>query len=206
MSLPLEKETSFKINFSICNEERTIIMIYVFLANGFEEIEALTPVDLLRRAGKQVITVGVGDSVIVGSHGIAVVPDTIAEEAILGDELEMIVLPGGMPGTLNLEGNPYVQQAIDYCMEKNITIGAICAAPSILGHKGYLKGKTAVCYEGFETQLDGATIGEGSVAVDGNIITARGAGVATQFALKLVETAASKAESERQFKAILCEK
>ena len=106
-------------------------MIYVFLANGFEEIEALTPVDLLRRAGKQVITVGVGDSVIVGSHGIAVVPDTIAEEAILGDELEMIVLPGGMPGTLNLEGNPYVQQAIDYCMEKNITIGAICAAPSI---------------------------------------------------------------------------
>ncbi|MBR6070448.1 MAG: DJ-1/PfpI family protein [Ruminococcus sp.] len=181
-------------------------MIYVFLAEGFEEIEALTPVDLLRRAGKQVITVGVGDSVIVGSHGIPVVPDTIAQEAVLDEGLEMIVLPGGMPGTLNLEGSPYVQAAIDYCMEKNLPIGAICAAPSILGHKGLLKGRTAVCYEGFETQLDGATIGEGSVAVDGNIVTARGAGVATQFALKLIEAAVSKAESERIFNAILCEK
>ena len=180
-------------------------MIYVFLAEGFEEIEALTPVDLLRRAGRQVVTVGVGDSVIVGSHGIPVVPDTIAQEAVLSDDLEMIVLPGGMPGTLNLEGSPYVQAAIDFCMEKGITIGAICAAPSILGHKSLLKGRTAVCYEGFETQLTGANIGEGSVAVDGNIITARGAGVAVQFALKLVEAAVSKAESERIYKSILCE-
>lgn len=180
-------------------------MIYVFLANGFEEIEALAPVDMLRRAGRQVVTVGVGDSIIVGSHNIAVVPDTIAEEAPLSDELEMIVIPGGMPGTLNLEASPYVQAAIDFCMEKNITIGAICAAPSILGHKGLLKGRTAVCYEGFETQLDGAEIGSTPVAVDGNIVTARGAGVATQFALKLVELAVSKAESDRLFKAILCE-
>lgn len=181
-------------------------MIYVFLAEGFEEIEALTPVDLLRRAGKKVITVGVGDSVIVGSHGIPVVPDTIAQEAPLTDELEMIILPGGMPGTLNLEKSPYVQAAIDFCMEKGLPIGAICAAPSILGHKGILSGKNAVCYEGFETQLEGAKIGSGAVAVDGNIITARGAGVAVQFALALVEKAVSKAESDRQFKAILCEK
>jgi 4-methyl-5(b-hydroxyethyl)-thiazole monophosphate biosynthesis len=180
-------------------------MIYVFLAEGFEEIEALTPVDLLRRAGKKVITVGVGDSVIMGSHGIPVVPDTIAQEAPLTDELEMIILPGGMPGTLNLEKSPYVQAAIDFCMEKNITIGAICAAPSILGHKGLLNGKTAVCYEGFEAQLEGAEISTGSVAVDGNIVTARGAGVAVQFALALVEKAVSKAESDRQFRAILCE-
>lgn len=180
-------------------------MIYVFLANGFEEIEALTPVDLLRRAGKKVVTVGVGDSIIVGSHGIPVVADIIAQEAALTDELEMIVLPGGMPGTLNLEKSEYVQSAIDYCMENNITIGAICAAPSILGHKGLLRGKTAVCYEGFETQLDGAEIGAGSVAADGNIITARGAGVAVQFALALVERAVSKEESDRQFKAILCD-
>ena len=181
-------------------------MIYVYLANGFEEIEALTPVDLLRRAGKQVIMVGVGDSVIVGSHGIAVVPDRIAQEAILDDELELIVLPGGMPGTLNLEGSPYVQDAIDFCIKNNKTIAAICAAPSILGHKGLLKNKTAVCYDGFETQLDGANIGSGSVAVDGNIVTARGAGVATQFALKLVELLVSKAESDRLFNAILCER
>lgn len=180
-------------------------MIYVFLAEGFEEIEALAPVDLLRRAGKKVVTVGVGDSVIVGSHGIPVVPDIIAQEAELTDELEMIVLPGGMPGTLNLEKSPYVQAAIDFCMDKELPIGAICAAPSILGHKGILRGRTAVCYEGFETQLDGAEIGSGAVAVDGNIITARGAGVAVQFALALVERAVSKAESDRQFRAILCE-
>lgn len=180
-------------------------MIYVYLANGFEEIEALTPVDLLRRAGKKVITVGVGDNIIVGSHGIPVVADITAQEARLSDELEMIVLPGGMPGTLNLERSEYVQAAIDFCVNRNITIGAICAAPSILGHKGILRGRTAVCYEGFETQLEGAEIGKDSVAEDGNIITARGAGAAVKFALKLVGKAVSPAESERQFKAILCD-
>ena len=90
-------------------------------------------------------------------------------------------------------------------MENNIYIGAICAAPSILGHKGLLKGRTAVCYEGFETQLEGANIGNTSVAADGNIITARGAGAAIEFALKLVEAVHSKEESDRQRKAILCD-
>ncbi len=180
-------------------------MIYVYLANGFEETEAVTPIDMLRRAEKKVVTVGVGDNIIVSSHGIPVVTDTIVQEAQLTDELEMIVLPGGMPGTLNLEKSEYVQQAIDFCMEKNLPIGAICAAPSILGHKGLLKGKKAVCYQGFEAQLEGAEISTGAVAVDGNIITARGAGVAMQFALALVEKAVSKAESERQFKAVMCE-
>ena len=180
-------------------------MIYVFLANGFEETEAIAPIDLLRRAGKKVVTVGVGDNIIVGSHGITVVPDTIAQEAPLTDELEMIVLPGGMPGTLNLEKSDYVQAAIDYCVTNSKFIGAICAAPSILGHKGLLKGKTAVCYEGFETQLEGAEIGSGSVAEDGIFITARGAGVAVDFGLKLVEKVHSKEESLRQRNAILCD-
>lgn len=180
-------------------------MIYVYLANGFEETEAITPIDMLRRAEKKVITVGVGDNVVMSSHGIPVVTDTIVQEAPLTDELEMIVLPGGMPGTLNLEKSEYVQQAIDFCMEKNLPIGAICAAPSILGHKGILRGRKAVCYQGFEAQLDGAEIGTGAVAVDGNIITARGAGVAMQFALALVEKAVSKAESDRQFRAVMCE-
>ena len=128
-------------------------MIYVFLADGFEETEAIAPIDLLRRAGKDVVTVGVGDNIIRGSHGIPVVTDTIAQEAPLTDELEMIVLPGGMPGTLNLEKSDYVQRAIDYCVSNNKYIGAICAAPSILGHMGLLKGRKAVCYEGFEAQL-----------------------------------------------------
>lgn len=180
-------------------------MIYVYLANGFEETEAIAPIDMLRRAEKKVVTVGVGDNIIVSSHGVPVVADTIVQEAPLTDELEMIVLPGGMPGTLNLEKSDYVQAAIDFCMEKNLPIGAICAAPSILGHKGILNGKTAVCYEGFETQLEGANIGSGAVAVDGNIITARGAGVAVQFGLALVEKAVSKAESDRLARAIMCE-
>lgn len=180
-------------------------MIYVYLANGFEETEAITPIDMLRRAEKKVITVGVGDNVVMSSHGIPVITDTVVQEAPLTDELEMIVLPGGMPGTLNLEKSEYVQQAIDFCMEKNLPVGAICAAPSILGHKGILRGRKAVCYQGFEAQLDGAEIGTGAVAVDGNIITARGAGVAMQFALALVEKAVSKAESDRQFRAVMCE-
>ena len=117
----------------------------------------------------------------------------------------MIVLPGGMPGTLNLEKSPYVQAAIDYCVKNNKYIGAICAAPSILGHKGLLKGKTAVCYEGFEAQLEGADIGNTSVAEDGIFITARGAGVAVPFGLKLVEKAVSPSESARQKAAILCD-
>ncbi|MBQ3947297.1 MAG: DJ-1/PfpI family protein [Ruminococcus sp.] len=180
-------------------------MIYAFLANGFEETEAIAPIDLLRRSGKTVVTVGVGDNIITGSHGIPVVTDTIAQEAPLTDELEMIILPGGMPGTLNLEKSDYVQAAIDYCVANNKYIGAICAAPSILGHKGLLNGKKAVCYEGFETQLEGAVIADTSVAEDGIFITARGAGVAGDFGLKLVEKAVSKAESDRQRRAILCD-
>lgn len=178
-------------------------MIYVFLAEGFEETEALAPVDLLRRAGKNVVTVGIDGNVITGSHGIPVVVDT--NEITLDDTLEMIVLPGGMPGTLNLEKSLCVQNAIDYCVQNNKFIGAICAAPSILGHKGLLKGKKAVCYKGFENQLDGALIGNGPVEEDGIFITARGAGVAVEFGLKLVEKAVSAEESRKQRSAILCD-
>ena len=110
-------------------------MIYVFLAEGFEETEAIAPIDLLRRSGRNVITVGVGNKTIKGSHGIPVTADITAEEISLNDELEMIVLPGGMPGTINLEKSEYVQSAIDYCVKNRKFIGAICAAPSILGHK-----------------------------------------------------------------------
>lgn len=178
-------------------------MIYVFLADGFEETEAVAPIDLLRRAGKKVVTVGVGDNIVTGSHGIPVVTDTIAQEAPLTDELEMIVLPGGMPGTLNLEKSDYVQAAIDYCISNGKYIGAICAAPSILGHKGLLKGRTAVCYEGFETQLEGAEIGSAPVAVDGQFITSRGAGTAIDFGLELVKLAVSEEESTRLRNAII---
>lgn len=178
-------------------------MIYVFLADGFEETEALAPVDLLKRAGKEVITVGVTGNVVTGSHGIQVIADT--NEISLDDSLEMIVLPGGMPGTLNLEKSQCVQNAIDYCILNNKFIGAICAAPSILGHKGLLKGKKAICYPGFESHLEGAVISDNSVEEDGIFITARGAGVAIDFGLKLVEKAVSIEESQKQRNNICCD-
>ncbi len=180
-------------------------MIYVFLANGFEEMEALAPIDLLRRAEKQVVTVGVGGKLITGAHGIPVTADITTAEMVLGGDLEMIVLPGGMPGTLNLEKSIEVQTAVDFCMDRELYIGAICAAPSILGHKGLLEGREAIAYPGFETQMPGAIISENAVCQSGNIITAKGAGVAVDFGLKLVEVAAGAAEAKRQRNAICCQ-
>lgn len=172
-------------------------MIYVFLANGFEEIEALTPVDCLRRCEKEVITVGVGGTVVRGAHDIPVIADIEENEIHLSPELEMIVLPGGMPGALNLEKSAKVQEAINYCVKHSIWIAAICAAPSILGHKGLLKGRKAVCFEGFESQLEGAEVLRvpAYLSEDGKIITGRGAGAAMEFSLKLVEALISKERS-----------
>ena len=128
-------------------------MIYCFLADGFEEMEALCPVDILRRGGCEVVTVGVGEEIITGSHGISVCTDITDSETELDDKVEMIILPGGMPGTLNLEKNLNVQRAIDHCSQNNKFIAAICAAPSILGHKGLLKGREAICFPGFKQSL-----------------------------------------------------
>ena len=177
-------------------------MIYVFFANGFEEIEALSPVDLLRRSGKDVKTVGIGGSLITGSHGITIRTDLTDSEIVLGKELEMIVLPGGMPGTLNLEKSEAVQTAIDFCAERKIFIAAICAAPSILGHKGLLQGRKAIAYPGFETQLAGAEISEHSVQQDDLILTAQGAGAAVPFGLKLAEVLTSAEKSQQLAEAI----
>lgn len=179
-------------------------MIYAFLADGFEEIEAITPVDLLRRAGKIVVTVGIGGKIITGSHNIPVTADITDSQLSLGEDLEMIILPGGMPGTLNLEKNENVQKAIDFCSSNNRYIAAICAAPSILGHKGLLDGKNAVCYPGFENQLDGANIGTEPVVADGKIITSRGAGAAVKFGLKLVEILVSLDASKKLADSIIC--
>lgn len=179
-------------------------MIYTFLASGFEEVEALTPVDILRRAEKEVVTVGVGSNRITGSHGITVMTDIKEDEIQLNRNLEMIILPGGMPGTLNLERSSKVQEAIDYCVKNNVPIGAICAAPSILGRKNLLNGEDAVCFEGFESQLFGANVKYDSVCVSNQFITARGAGVALEFALKLVEVLISEEESKRLGAALQC--
>lgn len=179
-------------------------MIYVFLANGFEEMEALTPVDVLRRCELQVCTVGVGSQIIKGSHGICVVADTDDNAFEIGEETEMIILPGGMPGTLNLEKSMVVQKAIDYCVKNDIYIASICAAPSILGHKGLLKSKKATCFPGFEGELEGADVTGELVEVDGKIITAKGAGAALKFSLKLAEILAGEKQSKKTEAALQC--
>lgn len=161
-------------------------MIYVFFAQGFEEIEGLTVVDVLRRANLETQMVGVGAKRITGSHGITVECDLTTEEISLTQALQMVVLPGGLPGTTNLEQDETVQRAIDYCTEHGKYLCAICAAPSILGHKGLLEGKRAICFPGFEKELYGAILSEEPVRIDGNIVTAKGMGVATEFSLELV--------------------
>ena len=161
-------------------------MVYVFLAEGFEEAEALVPVDILRRGEVEVATVGVTGKTVTGSHGIPVVCDVMACEIMPDETCEAVILPGGMPGTLNLEKSPTVQQFVDYANENDIVLGAICAAPSILGHKGILNGKKATCYMGFEEQLFGAEICEEPVCVDGKIITAFGAGAAFDFGFAIL--------------------
>lgn len=161
-------------------------MVYLFLANGFEEIEALAPLDLLRRAGVEVTTVGIGGDVITGSHGITVhadIPDTLYTD----QSPEMVVLPGGMPGSKNLDASRTVDMALKAAIRSNAYIAAICAAPMVLGHRDLLVGKEAICFPGFEKELNGAKISQKRVVRDGNVITAAGMGVATEFGLELVK-------------------
>lgn len=179
-------------------------MIYLFLAEGFEETEAIAPLDILRRAELEIATVGVGRKTVTGSHGISVVADVMDCEIAPDENCEGIILPGGMPGTLNLEKSETVQKFIDYAVENNLIIGAICAAPSILGHKGILNGKQAVCYDGFETQLFGAEIVDTRVCRDGNIITAIGAGAALEFGFKLTEAFANLSQAKRIKESMKC--
>lgn len=161
------------------------MMIYIFLADGFEEVEALAPADVLRRAGVSVQLVGVGGKTVAGSHGISVECDITDSDISLNSNLEGIFLPGGMPGTLNLEKSETVNKAIDYCMNTNLLISAICAAPSILGHKGILNGKNAVCFPGFEDELQGAVLSDKFICEDGNIMTAKGMGSAVEFGTRI---------------------
>ncbi len=161
--------------------------VYVFLADGFEEIEGLTVVDVLRRAGIQTEMVSVMETKqINGSHGIKVEADLLFDEAEPASA-DMIVLPGGMPGTLNLKAHSGLKEVILSFDKEKKYIGAICAAPSILGELGLLNGKKACAYPSFEDQLDGAQVLRVPAVADGHIITGRGMGAAIPFALKLTE-------------------
>lgn len=161
-------------------------MIYAFLANGFEEVEAIASVDVIRRAGIDIATVGIGSKNITGSHGITVVCDLDEAQADI-DNYDGLLLPGGMPGTLNLEKSQTVNKFLDKAFDTNRLICAICAAPSILGHKNMLVGRRAVCFPGFESELNGAVLTDAYVETDGNIITAKGMGSAVDFGLAVAE-------------------
>lgn len=194
-------------------------MIYMFLAPGFEEVEALAPLDLLRRAGLEVRTISIRTAAynaflercykvgmsaaniwedtytVTGAHGIKVTAELHEGHLIrmLADgkfSPEAVILPGGMPGTSNLDGSPNVEKALKQADKVNAYLCAICAAPMILGKRGYLNGKRATCFPGFETYLEGATVG-GKVIRDGRIITAAGMGVAQEFGLEIISALVS---------------
>lgn len=176
-------------------------MIYMFLANGFEEIEALMPLDLMRRAGLSVTTVGIGGLDITGSHGITVKADMLDSE-LADNAPECVILPGGMPGTKNLDASPVVHKALDSALDNNSLICAICAAPMILGKRGILRGKKATCFPGFEEYLDGATVG-GRVVRDGQVVTGIGMGAALEFGIEIVAALCGREAAEKLAAAVL---
>ena len=166
-------------------------MIIVLLTDGFEEIEALTPVDMLRRAKFDVKTVGVNSKIAVGSHGIPVVCDISAEEVEL-DKISMAIFPGGMPGSLNLDASPFTDKVIKAVTKNGGRLAAICAAPLVLGRRGLLNGKRATCFPGFEDELKGAIVTGEEFVTDGNITTGKGMEYSLPFAKELVRLAEGK--------------
>lgn len=172
-------------------------MVYILLAPGFEETEALVPVDMLRRANIETATVSITGEPVPGSHGVTVLADVTLDDVDLS-RADMIVLPGGGPGYKNLGKEPRVEQLVRKAAEKGLWLAAICAAPTLLGRWGLLEGKNAVCYPGMEEGLTGAQpqMDQG-VVVAGKVITGRAAGSAFDFGLTLVETLAGKEESDK---------
>lgn len=162
-------------------------MIYVFMADGTEEVEALAPIDVLIRGGFNVKTVGVTGLTVTTSHNIKITCDCTVDN-LEAENIEAIIIPGGMPGTINIENSAKVHKIIDKAAAEDKLICAICAAPSVLGHKHLLEDKYATAFPGFEKDLYGAKSPvDNYVVKDGNIITARGVGVALEFGLKILE-------------------
>ncbi|MBR1852920.1 MAG: DJ-1/PfpI family protein [Lachnospiraceae bacterium] len=177
--------------------------IGIFFATGYEEIEALTVVDICRRLGLAIDMVSVtGEDTVTGSHGIAVKMDKLLSQADFG-EYDMLVLPGGMPGTKNLEACEPLMAQIDTFYQAGKYIGAICAAPSIFGHRGILKGRKACSYPTSEDQLAGAQVTTGPVEIDGNVVTSRGMGTAIDFGLAIGGLFCGKEKAEELAKGIV---
>lgn len=177
--------------------------VYVHLATGFEEIEAITVIDVLRRAEITAEAVSVtGEHLVEGAHGVVVKADLLFDEADY-DSCDMIVLPGGMPGTTNLGAHKGLAEQLKKFAAQDRWLAAICAAPMILGETGLLKGKMAVIYPGMEKHLKEALIGEDKVVTDGRIVTSKGPGTAIDFAMALVEILKDKVAVSELRKAML---
>ncbi len=177
-------------------------MVYILLAPGFEEIEALAPVDLLRRANIETATVSITGEPVPGSHGVTVTADIALEDVDLS-RADMVVLPGGGPGYKNLGKDPRVEQLVRAAVEKDLWVAAICAAPTLLGRWGLLEGKQAVCYPGMEEGLTGAQAKmDRGVVRDGKVITGRAAGDAIDFAAELIEVLRDRAAADKVLESI----
>ena len=162
-------------------------MIYVFLATGFEDIEAIAPVDIMRRAGLEVQTVSItGEEIVTSAHGVGIASDLLLSDVDFSSA-EMLVLPGGLPGSTNLDACKHLTEAIKRHFESGGPIAAICAAPLVYGHLGLLKGRRATCYPGVERELAGATYTAAIVERDGNIITGKGPAAAFEFGYTIVD-------------------
>ncbi len=172
------------------------VTVNILFAEGFEEVEALTVVDILRRAGFSANMISISDSLKVrGSHGIEIQADSVIS-ATEFDKCDMLVLPGGMPGTLNLKKSRDVAAALELMNRNKKYVAAICAAPTVLGEAGLLKDSKATCYPGMEDKLDCSEWVTDEVCVDGRFITSRGVGTAIAFALKIVEVLDSREKAD----------
>ena len=178
-------------------------MVYVLLGTGFEETEAIAPIDLLRRAEIPTLTVALADKTVCGGHGIRVEADITIDEMDLTD-MDMIVLPGGLGGVASIRGCQAAMDAIRFAWENGKFVAAICAGPTVLADLGITDGKNATCYPGCETGMGNAKVlANEAVVQDGNIITGTSAGCAIPFGLKLIETLKGKEEAERIAKQIV---
>lgn len=165
--------------------------VAIILADGFEEVEAIAVIDVLRRAGIDTVIAGLHDSHIASARNVKIIPDTVID-TVRAEDFDMIVLPGGQPGSDNLNADPRVKDLVRSFSEKGKLYGAICAAPYVLANAGVLAGKRATSYPSYKDKLGSALYEEKSVVVDGNVVTSRGAGTALAFGLAIVEKLISR--------------
>ena len=178
-------------------------MVYMLLGTGFEETEAIAPLDLLRRANVEVQTVGVNGKIVYGSHGIGIEADILLEDMDF-DKLEMIILPGGLGGVASARASEGAMKALDWAWNNGKYVAAICAGPTVLADLGITDGKNCTCYPGCESGMGNANMIENAAAVrDGRLVTGTSAGCAIPFGLKLIEVLKGSDEAERIAKQIV---